>query len=110
MFVGLFVCVNSVGYGVRLVAGRADVACIREIVYSVDILIQEGLDQTNCAIVFLLLYFFGMAASLWCVTLLPNFPSLLFSSLPFPSLLVFLFQYFFHISLFAHYFFYFQSD
>ncbi len=55
----------SVGYGVRLIAGRGDVACFRDPQHGVDILIQEGLDQTNCAIVFLLLYFFGMAASLW---------------------------------------------
>ena len=49
----------------RLIAGRGDVACFRDPQHGVDILIQEGLDQTNCAIVFLLLYFFGMAASLW---------------------------------------------
>lgn len=33
----------------------------------VPILVQEGLKNTGCAIVFLLLYFFGMASSLWLV-------------------------------------------
>ena len=55
----------SVGYIVRLIAGRGDVACYREPQHGEWILIQEGLDQTNCAVVFLLLYFFGMAASIW---------------------------------------------
>lgn len=30
---------------------------------------QEGLSNTGCAIVFLLLYFFGMASSLWWIIL-----------------------------------------
>ena len=34
---------------------------------AVPILVQEGLKSTGCAIVFLLLYFFGMASSLWLV-------------------------------------------
>ena len=55
----------SVSYIVRLIAGRGDVACHREAQHGVRILIQQGLDQTNCAVVFLLLYFFGMAASIW---------------------------------------------
>lgn len=55
----------SVAYVVRLIAGRADVACVRDPQHGVAIMIQEGLDDTNCAIVFILLYFFGMAASVW---------------------------------------------
>ena len=67
LMVLLLLLLFSVGYGVRLMAGRADVACFRDAQHGVDLLIQEGLDHTNCAIVFLLLYFFGMAASLWSV-------------------------------------------
>lgn len=68
----LSMCYNfySIAYIVRLIAGRGSIACD-----SIDshgktnILIQEGLENTDCAIVFLLLYFFGTASSLWWVVL-----------------------------------------
>ncbi|KAK7107799.1 hypothetical protein V1264_015650 [Littorina saxatilis] len=67
----LSMCYNiySIAYIVRLIAGRDDIACDMESQSGKNILIQEGLENTDCAIVFLLLYFFGTASSLWWVVL-----------------------------------------
>ncbi|XP_076466622.1 frizzled-4-like [Babylonia areolata] len=67
----LSMCYNiySIAYIVRLIAGREDIACDLESQSGRSILIQEGLENTDCAIVFLLLYFFGTASSLWWVVL-----------------------------------------
>ncbi|CAL1534636.1 unnamed protein product [Lymnaea stagnalis] len=64
-------CYNiySIAYIVRLIAGRDDIACDTESQSNQSILIQEGLENTDCAIVFLLLYFFGTASALWWVVL-----------------------------------------
>lgn len=64
-------CFNiySIAYVVRLIAGRDDIACDTESQSGQSILIQEGLENTDCAIVFLLLYFFGTASALWWVIL-----------------------------------------
>lgn len=51
---------------VRWTLGRERVSCDLEAT-AVPVLVQEGLKSTGCAIVFLLLYFFGMASSLWFV-------------------------------------------
>ncbi|XP_049581783.1 frizzled-4 isoform X1 [Syngnathus scovelli] len=66
----LSMCCNlySVAYLVRLTLGRERVSCDLDAT-EVPILVQEGLKSTGCAIVFLLLYFFGMASSLWWVIL-----------------------------------------
>nr|XP_046172469.1 frizzled-4-like [Oncorhynchus gorbuscha] len=66
----LSMCSNlySVAYLVRLTLGRERVSCDLEEA-AVPVLVQEGLKSTGCAIVFLLLYFFGMASSLWWVIL-----------------------------------------
>ncbi|KAI4815393.1 hypothetical protein KUCAC02_005539 [Chaenocephalus aceratus] len=66
----LSMCCNlySVAYLVRLTLGRERVSCDLDAT-AVPILVQEGLKSTGCAIVFLLLYFFGMASSLWWVIL-----------------------------------------
>ncbi|TKS81146.1 Frizzled-4 [Collichthys lucidus] len=66
----LSMCCNlySVAYLVRLTLGRERVSCDLDAA-AVPILVQEGLKSTGCAIVFLLLYFFGMASSLWWVIL-----------------------------------------
>lgn len=53
----------TIGYLVRLVAGRQLVIC------DSDGLITQGLDNTNCTAVFLLLYYFSTAAALWWVVL-----------------------------------------
>ncbi|CAG0880242.1 unnamed protein product [Cyprideis torosa] len=48
---------------VRLVAGRDVIAC--QSFAKESILVLEGLGNAGCAIIFLLLYYFGLAASLW---------------------------------------------
>lgn len=63
------------GWGVRALAGRRAVACQHEISESSDpnslghyghvLLAQDGLANPNCAVVFFLLYYFGMAANVW---------------------------------------------
>lgn len=68
----LSMCYNfySIAYIVRLIAGRDSIACDNYDSHSkTRILIQEGLENTDCAIVFLLLYFFGTASALWWVVL-----------------------------------------
>lgn len=67
----LSMCYNiySIAYIVRLIAGRESIACDRDTASKSFILIQEGLENTDCAIVFLLLYYFGSAAALWWVIL-----------------------------------------
>ena len=67
----LSMCYNiySIAYIVRLIAGRQSIACDTDSQSGKQILIQEGLENTDCAIVFLLLYFFGTASSLWWVVL-----------------------------------------
>ncbi|XP_046374300.1 frizzled-4-like [Haliotis cracherodii] len=70
----LSMCYNiySIAYIVRLIAGRQSISCDSTDTESQSdqgILIQEGLENTDCAIVFLLLYFFGTASSLWWVVL-----------------------------------------
>nr|ANP39040.1 frizzled 4 [Eupentacta fraudatrix] len=66
----LSICYNilSVGYIVRLVAGREAIAC-KDDGGEFSYLIMRGLESTGCAVTFLLLYFFGMASALWWVTL-----------------------------------------
>ncbi|XP_030633930.1 frizzled-10 [Chanos chanos] len=67
IFLSMSYCVYSVGYLVRLFVGAENVACDRD--GSVQYVIQEGLESTGCTIVFLILYYFGMASSLWWVIL-----------------------------------------
>lgn len=59
----------SVAYFIRLIAGRNEVSCQLDSQHDVPILIQEGLDNVTCTIVFVLLYFFGMASAVWWVVL-----------------------------------------
>lgn len=67
----LAVCYNlySISYFVRLIAGRRAISCTKDSGSGLDILIQEGLDNTDCAISFLLQYFFGTASAVWWVML-----------------------------------------
>uniref|UniRef100_A0A8C8STZ0 Frizzled-5 n=1 Tax=Pelusios castaneus TaxID=367368 RepID=A0A8C8STZ0_9SAUR len=55
----------SAGYLVRLVAGHASVACNREHQH----VHYETTGPALCTLVFLLVYFFGMASSIWWVIL-----------------------------------------
>ncbi|XP_069476234.1 frizzled-10 [Ambystoma mexicanum] len=67
IFLSMCYCVYSVGYIIRLFAGPESIACDRD--SGQLYVIQEGLESTGCTIVFLVLYFFGMASSLWWVVL-----------------------------------------
>ena len=69
IFLSLCYSIYSIAFIVRLIAGGDDVACHTESHTETAILIQEGLENTNCAIVFLLLYYFGTASSIWWVVL-----------------------------------------
>ncbi|KAM4606509.1 frizzled-8a [Polymixia lowei] len=57
----------SIGYIVRLIAGHEKVACNRE--YDVEHIHYETTGPALCTVVFLLIYFFGMASSIWWVIL-----------------------------------------
>lgn len=70
----LAMCYNiySVAFLIRLVAGSDAIACDATVTQNkepVTFLIREGLESTGCIIVFLILYFFGMASSIWWVIL-----------------------------------------
>jgi len=72
LFLALCYNLASVGWGVRAAAGRAAVAChtvphpSSAGYLSVSVLLShDGLANANCAVVFLLLYYFGMAALVW---------------------------------------------
>uniref|UniRef100_A0A4W3HAZ5 Frizzled class receptor 10 n=1 Tax=Callorhinchus milii TaxID=7868 RepID=A0A4W3HAZ5_CALMI len=67
IFLSMCYCVYSMGYIIRLFAGGESIACDRDsgLLY----VIQEGLESTGCTIVFLVLYYFGMASSLWWLIL-----------------------------------------
>lgn len=66
VFLALCYVLVSVGWGVRSVVGRSAVACRQEDnIPGKFLLTEDGFGNPNCAVVFLLLYYFGMAASVW---------------------------------------------
>ncbi|KAL2092496.1 hypothetical protein ACEWY4_012294 [Coilia grayii] len=67
IFLSMSYCVYSLGYLVRLSVGSDSVACDSDA--GVPYIIQEGLESTGCTVVFLVLYYFGMASSIWWVIL-----------------------------------------
>ncbi|XP_037083005.1 frizzled-4-like [Pollicipes pollicipes] len=69
VFLSLCYSLTSAGHVLRLAVGREGVSCQLEAQYNVPILIQEGLGNANCAIMFVLLYYFGSASALWWVML-----------------------------------------
>lgn len=69
IFVAICYNVYSIGYIVRLVAGRRDIACHLDPTAHQWVLVHEGLGGADCAIVFLLLYYFGTAAGTWWLML-----------------------------------------
>ncbi|CAG0887632.1 unnamed protein product [Darwinula stevensoni] len=58
----------ATGMLVRVIVGRRGLACQRY-GHDTDILVQDGLGNTACALVFLLIYYFGTGASVWWVIL-----------------------------------------
>ncbi|XP_051552091.1 frizzled-9-like [Myxocyprinus asiaticus] len=67
IFLSMCYNVYSVAFIIRLVSGAENIACDRE--NGELYIIQEGLESTGCTIVFLFLYYFGMASSIWWVIL-----------------------------------------
>lgn len=67
----LSMCYNiySIAYIVRLIAGREAISCDYEPQIHQSVVITEGLENTDCAIVFLLLYYFGTASQIWWIIL-----------------------------------------
>lgn len=63
IFLSLCYIIYSIAYLIRLIAGRDRVTC------DANKLVTVGLDNTNCAVIFLLLYYFSTAAALWWVIL-----------------------------------------
>uniref|UniRef100_H3B9V4 Frizzled-5 n=2 Tax=Latimeria chalumnae TaxID=7897 RepID=H3B9V4_LATCH len=55
----------SIGYIVRLIAGHANIACNKDYNH----IHYETTGPALCTVVFLLIYFFGMASSIWWVIL-----------------------------------------
>ena len=67
IFLAMCYTIYSTAYIVRLIAGRNVIACDYD--GEERYLILEGLQNTGCAVTFLILYFFGMASSIWWVIL-----------------------------------------
>uniref|UniRef100_A0A8C9USR2 Frizzled class receptor 9 n=1 Tax=Spermophilus dauricus TaxID=99837 RepID=A0A8C9USR2_SPEDA len=67
IFLSMCYNVYSLAFLIRTVAGAQSVSCDQEA--GALYVIQEGLENTGCTLVFLLLYYFGMASSLWWVVL-----------------------------------------
>lgn len=68
IFLSACYLVQSVAYIMRAVVGSEAVSCDTA-PDGHTFLIQEGLDSTWCIVIFLLLYFFGMASAVWWVVL-----------------------------------------
>ncbi|KAL8586954.1 hypothetical protein ACOMHN_062365 [Nucella lapillus] len=68
IFLVLCYAIYSLAFLIRAVTGPQAIACDRAR-DGREFLIQEGLESTWCIVVFLLLYFFGMASSIWWVIL-----------------------------------------
>ena len=68
IFLSMCYAIYSVAFMIRAVTGPEAISCDKGR-DGREFLIQEGLESTWCIIVFLLLYFFGMASSIWWVIL-----------------------------------------
>jgi frizzled protein 9/10 len=68
IFLSMCYAIYSAAFLLRAATGPNAISCDKAR-NGEEFLIQEGLESTWCIIVFLLLYFFGMASSLWWVVL-----------------------------------------
>ncbi|CAH0400805.1 unnamed protein product [Chilo suppressalis] len=69
VLVALCRCAAAAGWGVRAAAGRSAAGCAKDSTTPARMLLaHDGLANPNCAVVFLLLYYFGLAASVWLET------------------------------------------
>lgn len=65
VLVALCRCASAAGLAVRAAAGRPAAGCHSSSPPARLLLAHDGLANPNCAVVFLLLYYFGLAASVW---------------------------------------------
>lgn len=57
---------TAFGWGVRALVGRNLVSCGRDLqAPNVSLLLSDGLSNANCTVVFLLMYYFTIAAAVW---------------------------------------------
>ncbi|XP_045523441.1 frizzled-4-like isoform X2 [Pieris brassicae] len=64
VLVALCRCAAAAGWGVRAAAGRTAAGCAKDSTSPTRMLLaHDGLANPNCAVVFMLLYYFGLAAS-----------------------------------------------
>lgn len=68
IFLSMCYTIYSIAYVIRALTGPYAISCEQRR-DGAEFLIQEGLESTWCIIVFLILYFFGMAGALWWVIL-----------------------------------------
>ena len=68
IFLSLCYAVYSIAYMIRAIVGPSAISCDTA-PNGERFIIQEGLQSTWCIIVFLVLYFFGMASCIWWVVL-----------------------------------------
>ena len=68
IFLSMCYTIYSIAYVIRALTGPSEISCEKRR-DGTEFLIQEGLESTWCIIVFLILYFFGMAGALWWVIL-----------------------------------------
>jgi len=66
-------CLYAVAYVIRLAAGTDVISCVQPSDDTASYLVSGHLQSTWCVLTVVLLYFFGMAASLWWVALTASF-------------------------------------
>ncbi len=75
IFLAVCYAFYSLAYIIRAIVGPNMISCDKVIHHgqTTEFLIQEGLESTWCIVVFLILYFFGMASCIWWVVLTLTF-------------------------------------
>ncbi len=68
VFVTLCYSVASIGYLAQLLMGRSTVACV-SVANGPSVLVQPGLQNVRCTLMFALVYYFNAAALLWWLIL-----------------------------------------
>ncbi|CAL8078042.1 unnamed protein product [Calicophoron daubneyi] len=69
IYIALCQLFYSLGYALSLGLGREAVTCGRDLDSGREIRLQEGLDNSVCALIFMVQYFFFIAGSIWWVLL-----------------------------------------
>ncbi|KAF6773497.1 hypothetical protein AHF37_07467, partial [Paragonimus kellicotti] len=69
IYIALCQLCYSLGFAISLGLGRETVTCGRDLDSGREIRLQEGLDNSVCALVFMVQYFFSIAGTIWWVLL-----------------------------------------